>query len=262
MDRDELLLLGDLNYAEAVREEARYGGGSVVEEDGLVVTLASHSHPLVNHALRMDERIDAAICVDRIVNFYVPRGQGYTVILRAAVDDSDLASAVEAEGLRELAELPAMVCQAPLEDAPPPEGCRLAWVEDAAGADDYRRVAAQAWATYEIPADAMDYIFASGRLVLLPHVHAVVAYVGDTPSAAALVLLSHGIAGVYWVSTVPSARSRGLAAACTRAVTNRAFELGSRAVCLQASPMGRSVYERIGFSTIGSYRLMAAFPDE
>ncbi|RMF23739.1 MAG: GNAT family N-acetyltransferase [Deltaproteobacteria bacterium] len=262
MDRDELLLRGDLNYAEVLREEARCGGGSVIEEDGIVVTLAGHPHPLVNSALRMDHRIDAETCVDRIVNFYVPRGQGCTVILRAAVDDSDLGRAAAEAEMREWGELPAMVTEAPLERPATTDDCRLSWVDAAQTAEDFHRVAAEAWQTYDIPPDATDYVFGSGRLLLLPHVQAVVAYTGDSPAAAAFVLMSHEIAGVYWVSTIPAARGRGLAAACTQAVTNRAFELGARAVCLQASPMGRSVYERLGFSTIGSYRLMIAFPQE
>ncbi|RMD83821.1 MAG: GNAT family N-acetyltransferase, partial [Candidatus Dadabacteria bacterium] len=249
-----------LNYAEALREQARRGGGSVVEEDGIVATLAAHPHPVVNNAIRMDRRIDAETCLDRIVNFYVPRGHGYTVVLRLATDDSDLGEAAAGEGLGELAVLPAMAIEAPPAEQAPPSGCRISWVSDEASLADYRSVVERAWETYEIPGEATGA--AVGTQPLPPHIHAALLYAGDRPVAGALVLLSHGIAGVYWVSTLEEARGRGYAEVCTRAVTRRAFQLGARAVCLQATPMGEPVYAKIGFKTIGTYRLMAAFPDD
>ena len=82
---------------------------------------------------------------------------------------------------------------------------------------------------------------------LEPHIAAVVAYRGDEPVAAAMTLLSHGIAGVYWVATLAAARGQGLADVVTRAVTNRGFELGAAVNTLQASPMGESIYRRMGY---------------
>jgi predicted GNAT family acetyltransferase len=66
-------------------------------------------------------------------------------------------------------------------------------------------------------------------------------------------ILTHGIGGVYWVGTVPAARSRGLAAAVTRAVGNLAFDAGARVVVLQASVMGEPVYRRLGYVEVTRY---------
>ena len=73
-------------------------------------------------------------------------------------------------------------------------------------------------------------------------------------------LLSHGIGGVYWVGTTPAGRGRGLAEACTRTVTNIAFDEGARMVTLQASPMGDPIYRRMGYRQIGSYALYFSMP--
>lgn len=262
MTREELLLLGDLNYAEALREQTRGCSGTIVEEDGIVVTLAPHPHPVINNAIRVDARMDAAMCFDRIVNFYVPRGHGYTIVLRAAADDSDLVRAAGSEELVELLTPPAMVVEEPLEEREAPADCQLRWVEDKKRAADYRSVVAEAWQTYGVPAEATNALFAREDGLLLPHLHAVVAYLEGAPVGAAYALRSHGIAGIYWVSTVPAARGRGIGEACTRAVTNRCFAEGAGAVSLQASPMGEPIYRRMGFEEIGRYRLVAAFPPE
>jgi hypothetical protein len=71
--------------------------------------------------------------------------------------------------------------------------------------------------------------------------------------------LSHSIAGVYFVGTVERARGSGLGDAVTRAVTNRAFEAGARAVTLQASVMGEPIYLKMGYQTIYHYTTFARF---
>ena len=97
------------------------------------------------------------------------------------------------------------------------------------------------------------------RACVAPHLQTVVAYDRDAPVAAAQVLMSHSIAGVYWVGTVDGARGKGLGDAVTRAVTNRAFELGARFVSLQASAMGEPIYRRMGYREIYRYRTHVRF---
>ena len=90
--------------------------------------------------------------------------------------------------------------------------------------------------------------------ILRPHTIVVMGYLDSQPAAAAIAILSNGIAGLYWVATIPDARKRGLAEACTRLVSNRAFELGARCVVLQASEQGNPIYRRMGYREITNYR--------
>ena len=73
------------------------------------------------------------------------------------------------------------------------------------------------------------------------------------PAATATLIRTDDVAGIYAVATIEDARRRGLGAAVTWAAISRAREWGSRAVILQASPMGLGVYEAIGFKTVVEY---------
>jgi ribosomal protein S18 acetylase RimI-like enzyme len=74
-----------------------------------------------------------------------------------------------------------------------------------------------------------------------------VGYAGGEPVAAAEPFLSDGVGGVYSVATLGSHRRRGIGTAMTALAVREGFELGGRLAVLQASPNGRSLYERLGF---------------
>jgi GNAT superfamily N-acetyltransferase len=65
-----------------------------------------------------------------------------------------------------------------------------------------------------------------------------------------------GVAGVYWVYTVPEARKQGIGTALTCRVLQEARSQGHRLAILQASAMGQSVYQRLGF---GEYCKMGVY---
>ena len=83
-----------------------------------------------------------------------------------------------------------------------------------------------------------------------PAASIVVARRDDQPVATAMVYESDGVASLQWVGTVPAARGTGLGALVTVAVTNLAFARGASSCSLQASPMGASVYRRLGYETV------------
>ena len=69
-----------------------------------------------------------------------------------------------------------------------------------------------------------------------------------------------GAAGIYNVTTVEAARGRGIGAAMTVAAVRHGADLGLDLATLQASTMGRPVYERLGFEFVCDllpYRLSA-----
>jgi GNAT superfamily N-acetyltransferase len=64
-----------------------------------------------------------------------------------------------------------------------------------------------------------------------------------------------GDCGIYWVATVPSARGQGLASALmTRALLD-ARERGCTTSSLQATTLGRPVYERLGYRNLGEIQM-------
>jgi len=59
-----------------------------------------------------------------------------------------------------------------------------------------------------------------------------------------------GLAGIFCVGTLPHARGQGLGTSVTQAAMRAACQDGVRVAVLQASEMGRPVYERLGFDTV------------
>jgi ribosomal protein S18 acetylase RimI-like enzyme len=62
------------------------------------------------------------------------------------------------------------------------------------------------------------------------------------------------VAGIQLVGTIPGARGRGLGELCTRWAVNAGFELGARAIVLEASDAGEPLYLRLGFVEVSRYR--------
>ena len=260
VDDRSLVTLGDASYLEALRAQARATGGAIDERDGLLVIVGKGSHPIHNYMVRIDPSANAAEAFAGARREFERCGHGFTLVTMNAHDDSAMGAAAATAGLRALVSPPAMFCTKRLEDRAAPAGIRLERVRDDAGLSAFRDVSKTAWMTYGIPEEVTASLFERAAMVYSEHIAAVVAYAGTTPLSCALVLLSHGIGGVYWVGTTPAGRGRGLAEACTRAVTNIGFDEGARLVTLQASPMGDPIYRRMGYRQIGSYTLYFSTP--
>jgi GNAT superfamily N-acetyltransferase len=71
----------------------------------------------------------------------------------------------------------------------------------------------------------------------------------------ATVLLAAGVGGLYFIMTVPDARRQGIGAQITRAAMWITREAGMHHAVLTSSPMGRSMYESVGFRQVCTIRL-------
>jgi ribosomal protein S18 acetylase RimI-like enzyme len=107
-----------------------------------------------------------------------------------------------------------------------------------------------------------DNVFASARALADTTTVAAIASVDGHDAALAIVEVIDGMGYVGWVGTLPRFRRRGLGEAVTHLVTNAAFELGADVVALEASPMGRPLYERMRFGTVGMDAIWAPPADE
>jgi ribosomal protein S18 acetylase RimI-like enzyme len=260
MTRAELVELSDLNYAEANRELARRAGGVVHDEDGLLLFAGASDLPvLFNSAMRYGARLDGREAIARADAFFGARGRGYSAILRAHADDSDLREAAAARGMSPFGDPPGMILERRLADARPGDGVELRRVESEADATSFGRVMGEAYATYGMPVACGPAAVGSLAALRAPHIVTFLAQVEGQPAAGAMAILTHGIAGVYWVGTTPAARGRGLAELCTRAAGNAGFDLGARVVTLQASIMGEPIYRRMGYVDVTRYPYLVRF---
>jgi ribosomal protein S18 acetylase RimI-like enzyme len=79
-------------------------------------------------------------------------------------------------------------------------------------------------------------------------------FLDGEPVATASLVTTGGAAGIYNVTTVEAARGRGIGAAMTVAAARHGASRGYTMATLQASTMGRPVYERLGFEFVCDLR--------
>lgn len=87
-----------------------------------------------------------------------------------------------------------------------------------------------------------------------PNVSMFLGYVEEKPVCTSCLVVSGTIAGVYWVSTLPDFRRRGFGMAMSWHAVQAGQALGCEIATLQASAMGRPVYERMGFNVTTDFR--------
>jgi GNAT superfamily N-acetyltransferase len=246
-----------LNLVESSQRLFELDSGAAVEAgDGWLFGAGTATHPVIsNAAFRLDDRLDPDELLERARRFFGARGRAFAVWARAsAEEDRDLVAALERGGLRKVFAMPEMVLDRRPDLCPRPAGVELRRVSSPRDAEDYWKVAVDAYATNGFPEevfafyDRHDGLWADGATAFL-------ALLDCRPASIAMAIVNHGVAGIYWVGTCQDARGHGLGAMVTTAAVEAGFEAGCDLVSLQASPLGRPIYERMGFEAIHDYEL-------
>ena len=238
-------------------------GAEVEDEPGWLLGAGSASHPAIsNAAFRRDDAADPDELIARAKRFFGERGRGFSVWCRDGQNgDRDLLAAADAAGLQLVYAMPEMTLGAPVEAPALPPGAELRRLTTGEEAEDYWKVAAASYASLGFPPEVFaGYTDHAG--LLAGNVAAFLAYLEGEPVAIALTIVSEGVAGIYWVGTLEQARGKGLGQAVTAAATNAGFELGPDLASLQASPMGKPIYEAMGYETVFEYRLLMSSPSQ
>ena len=181
------------------------------------------------------------------------RGEPFVMNLRVGTDDR-FVGLMEQLGLVPLSEhpwLPGMALH-PLPDGPAPIAApdhEIRRVTDVAGLEDHIRTAV---AGFDLPEAIIRPVMATDLL----DTEAATVYVGYTdgePVTTGLGFRSGDTIGVYNIATLPSARKRGYGAAMTARIAADGAAAGCDVAILQATAMGRPVYERLGYRTVVEY---------
>lgn len=241
--------LFDRNLLDAIREFGRWQDGTLImEEDGVLLVAGGTDFPIgfSNCVARTDPDTDPALVIERAEEFFKPQGRGFTVWIREHVDH-DVEALLKQRGLRARAESPWMFLTKRPVSVNPPQGVQVRITSTREDLPVIRSIVADAFGPTGTPTEETDKMFAHPRRVFSPVTRYALATVNGEPAATAMVLLTGGMGGIYWVGTRPQFARRGLGTLCTAAVAQAAFELGKPMVGLHATPMGRPVYERMGF---------------
>jgi GNAT superfamily N-acetyltransferase len=111
---------------------------------------------------------------------------------------------------------------------------------------------------FELPDLYPGFVNLECSLGCQPFYRRYLAILRGQPVATSALYLGKHVAGIYCVATLPMARKSGIGASVTLHALQEARAEGYQIAVLQASHMGRSVYQRLGFqefSTLYGYSL-------
>lgn len=246
-----------LNLVDSSRRFFELDPGAAIEAGpGWLFGAGSATHPVIsNGAFRRDDGVDAGELIIRASEFFAAKGRRFSVWVKAGQpEDDDLAAAAEAAGFQAVYEMPEMVLEERPEPAALSPGTELRKLESPEQAADFWRVAIESYADIGFPPEIFSgYTNHAG--LLAENVVAFTAYLDGEPVSIAMTIVSDDVAGIYWVGSRTQARGRGLGRAVTAAATAAGFDLGANVASLQASPMGKPIYQAMGYEVAFDYRL-------
>jgi hypothetical protein len=250
MDDATLARLEHENMVEWLRICAAQVDGSVIRVDrGIGTYLTGLPARLFNQILVLDNDA-AAIALDAAVATARERQDRFCVVLRRGADDrfapgmADLGLVLEEDVLPGMALYPI-----PSAGAKTSTGLDIRIVRDAAGLDDHIRTAAIGFGFPESIARAIigEELWAREGCTVY------VGYDDGEPVTTGFSVRTGRTLGVFTIATVPSERGRGHGAAMTVRLAADGAAAGCDVAALQASDMGRPIYERLGYRLIVEY---------
>jgi GNAT superfamily N-acetyltransferase len=252
-----------LNLIDSSRQLLELDPGAEIDAgDGWVFGAGRSSHPAIsNAAFRVEDTLDPVELLARARDFFGARERGFAVWARTVPEDRALIEGATALGLEEVYAMPEMVLGGRAEERPPGEGVELRRVTSAAEAAEYWQVAAAAYASIGFPPEIFAF-YERHEGLLADNAATFLAHLDGRPAAIAMTIVTRGVAGIYWVGVTEEARGRGLGWTLTATAVNAGFDLGAEVASLQASAMGKPIYERMGFETIFDYRLLLCHAPE
>ena len=115
---------------------------------------------------------------------------------------------------------------------------------------DFQEVAEK---SYSLPLGVGPYAITE-RILNLPDVEMFIGYAAEQPASISMLFQTGPVAGIYWVGTLADFRNRGFGKEITAAPLVAGKNRGCTFASLQASKMGRPVYEKMGFDNPYNYR--------
>jgi GNAT superfamily N-acetyltransferase len=250
----KLAALEHENWIAYLTGVASCGARATVARSGGVLTLLT-GVPMdwFNQILIEDEHATSAAVLDAVIQ---ARAQGidFVVRLRHGIDDRFIPTLIQA-GLEAGAPetvTPGMVAFPIDQDAIARQAVtelEIERVTDAAGIDAHRQAATAGFGAD--PAVAQGTVCTN--LLDRPECVVYVGYADGDPVVSGLGWRTGRTIGVYSIATIASARRRGYGAAMTARVVADGALAGCDVAALQASDMGRPIYERLGFRTVITY---------
>jgi GNAT superfamily N-acetyltransferase len=250
MTDDEIIARADANYFQTWSAiVAAVDGGEARQTGGVLITNSGMPLPWFNIGFITRPLANPARAVDQITHYFDDLHLPFIIRVREGLDPAT-ERACEAAGLPYSDTVPGMVLSEMPAAVTMPDGIEVRAADDTQTLQHHISIIA---AAFGMPLGFAEQLL-SARLLELPDVMLYVGYVGGEPIATSALIASHRVAGVYNVACLPSHRKRGYGEAMTWHAVRSGAGIGCTMASLQASEMGRPVYERMGFRLVAPYR--------
>jgi len=250
MDQKQQASAHDANFIAAIRLMAEVAPGGTVDQVGpMTVAITGVPGPFFN-ATWLLEPGDASMLDDAVQRL---RSTGLPFMVHVSDDLPDRAAYAATTGLTYESVLPCFAIEpGPIPPAPPELEIRRVV------ADDWEPLMDVTAAGFGMPRQLLDMLYAP-HMLDRPDVRAYLGFVDGRPVATSVSIRTGGTVGVYNIATIPAARGRGYGTALTWELLRDA-EPGWDVAVLQASEMGRPVYERMGFQLVREFHELVGRP--
>jgi GNAT superfamily N-acetyltransferase len=250
MDHAEVVRRTDQSYFDMW---AAYGalvdGGEVREFDGVRCVWSSLPVAMFNNVFVTRALDDPRRTLSRAIAFFDELHAPFVVRIREGLDPAAEA-ACEALGLPYSDTVPGMAL-VPIRDRR--TGSAPVSIERVCDEPALRHHIDVIVEAFDMPREVAERII-NRRLLEALDSELYVGYEGGTPVATAGLFVSGRTAGIMNIACLASHRRRGIGEAMTWHAVARGAELGATLAALQASEIGRPVYERMGFELVSPYR--------
>ncbi|MBD3678142.1 MAG: GNAT family N-acetyltransferase [Rhodobacteraceae bacterium] len=147
-----------------------------------------------------------------------------------------------------------------MPEDPLPKGLEITQVQSEQDRVLWGELAARCIGAPEAVASALGQVEAGIEDCELDGCRRYLAFHDGTPVGTASLVLTPHVAGLYAVGTQPDQRGKGIGRALTLHALNHARHADCRVGVLQASSMGKPLYEKLGFRTLFDYVIYVQTP--
>jgi ribosomal protein S18 acetylase RimI-like enzyme len=250
MTEAELLARSDANHFQAFRLlVAAADGGEIREKEGLLIAATGIPAAGLNRAYVTCPLTNPESLVGEAISYFDARGLPFSFRMRQGLDPAS-ERAAKAHGLQHSGTLPVMVLSPLQANEEGPASIEIEEVRDPEMLSHHLEVVA---AAFGWPLD-LGQRFIPRRLLDAQGAQFFIGYVDGQPVAAAQLIMTPRTAGIYHAATLEPFRRRDFGTTMTLHVLRMGAAARCQVAILQASEMGRSLYERMGFRTVAAYR--------
>lgn len=233
---------------------AQAPGGYVSEGDVVIACAGPRAVNRVLSARFADDNADRRI--SEVIDDVQARGGMVHWIVSPLDRPTDLGSRLDGHGFPIAQMWSCMDIKiADLSEPPELEGVEIRQVVDMREAAVWCRTVCRGFELPEVIHDGIREMFCAATFCDCPRLRHYLAYLDAVPVSGATVFNGSHAVGVHFVGTVPEARRRGLGLSVTDYAIRHCADWGHTTAVLQASTLGRPVYDRMGFVECGTMQV-------